>query len=286
MIRVLDLVHPVEPVPGTVAAFHLPGARALVDCGAAANLPSLEAGLAAYGVAIEDLDHLLLTHVHLDHAGGAGELAARNPRLQVWVHEIGVRHLVDPTRLIESTRSVYGDDFEAIWGRILPIAADRVHSIATEQRLDLPGAPLAVPTPGHCRHQIAYLTEDGTLYAGDAAGGAWHGTPGYVEPAAPPPDPDADAWRLTIARLRALEPARLAISHFGVVTDVPLHLDALAAGLERWVSRLDGTVEAFVAATDDDRATLAAASPTTFWRYASSADWSYAGLSRWRARTA
>ena len=144
----LDLVHPDEPVHETVAAFLLPDVATLIDCGAAANLPSLEAELALNGMAIEDLDHLLLTHIHLDHAGAAGALAARNPRLQVWVHRVGARHLIDPSRLIASTASVYGPDFEQIWGPILPVPAERVHEISDEIRLTSPARRWPCRRPG------------------------------------------------------------------------------------------------------------------------------------------
>ena len=105
--------------------------------------------------------------------------------------------------------------------------ADRVHEIADEVRLPVAGSPLAVPTPGHARHQVAFLTDDGTLYAGDAAGAAWPPTPGYAEPACPPPDADPPAWRRTFARIAELAPERLAISHYGTIDDVPRHMAAL-----------------------------------------------------------
>ena len=122
-----------EPVHQTVAAFLLPDVAALIDCAAAANLPSLEAELARHGMAIEDLDHLLLTHIHLDHAGAAGALAARNPRLQVWVHRVGARHMIDPSRLIASTAVVYG---ARLRGDLGPDPAGAGRSRARDRRRD------------------------------------------------------------------------------------------------------------------------------------------------------
>ncbi len=278
----LDLVHAEEPVHQTVAAFLLPGVATLIDCGAAANLPSLEAELARNGMAIEDLDHLLLTHIHLDHAGAAGALAARNPRLQVWVHRVGARHMIDPSRLIASTAVVYGPDFEQIWGPILPVPADRVHEIAEETRLTVAGAPLAVPTPGHARHQIAYVTDDGTMYAGDAAGAAWPATPGYAEPACPPPDADPPAWRGTFKRINELAPERLAIAHYGVIDDVPRHMAALERQLDIWLGRIDLTEDEFAAAAHADRAATKPTPQQEFWDYASIERWCHAGLRHWR----
>ena len=280
----LDLVHHREPIHDTVAGFLIPQQAALIDCAAAANLPSLESELARHGAAIEDLEHLLLTHIHLDHAGAAGALAARNPRLQVWVHRVGARHLIDPSRLIASTATVYGDDFEDVWGPILPVPEDRVHVIEDEVRLPVAGAPLAVPTPGHARHHVAYLYDDGTLYAGDAAGAAWPASPGYAEPACPPPDADPPAWRRTFARIGELAPERLGIAHFGVIDDVTRHMATLADRLELWLERLDLDEDAFAASVQEDRRRHADAAPEGFWGYASVERWCHAGLRHWRAR--
>jgi glyoxylase-like metal-dependent hydrolase (beta-lactamase superfamily II) len=280
----LDLVHHREPIHRTVAAFLLPDGATLIDCAAAANLPSLESELARHGMAIEDLEHLLLTHIHLDHAGAAGALAERNPRLQVWVHRVGARHLIDPSRLIASTASVYGDDFEDVWGPILPVPAERVHVIEDELRLPVAGAPLAVPTPGHARHHVAYLDDDGTLYAGDAAGAAWPEAPGYAEPACPPPDADPPSWRRTFARIGELAPERLAIAHYGVIDDVPRHMAALSDQLDVWLERLDLSEDAFAAAAHEDRRRHADSAPEGFWGYASVERWCHAGLRLWRAR--
>jgi glyoxylase-like metal-dependent hydrolase (beta-lactamase superfamily II) len=280
----LDLVHHRAPVHETVAGFLIPQEAALIDCAAAANLPSLESELARHGTTVEDLEHLLLTHIHLDHAGAAGALAARNPRLQVWVHRIGARPLIDPSRLIASTASVYGDDFEGVWGPILPVPEERVHVIEDEVRLPVAGAPLAVPTPGHARHHVAYLYDDGTLYAGDAAGAAWHTAPGYAEPACPPPDADPPAWRKTFARIGELAPDRLGIAHYGVIDDVPRHMATLADRLELWLERIDLSEDAFAASVHEDRRRHAADAPEGFWGYASVERWCHAGLRHWRER--
>jgi glyoxylase-like metal-dependent hydrolase (beta-lactamase superfamily II) len=200
----------------------------------------------------------------------------------VWVHEVGVRHLADPTRLIASTREVYGDRFAAVWGEILPVPPDRIRTIDAE--MEVPGAR-AIPSPGHCRHHAVFMAADGTLYAGDAAGVAWTGAPSYVDPPTPPPDPDPDAWRTTIARLRALAAERVAITHFGVFGDVARHLDALERTLEAWVERSAGTEAAFVAAAHADRRAACGDWVGGFWEQAATASWSYAGLRRWRERT-
>jgi glyoxylase-like metal-dependent hydrolase (beta-lactamase superfamily II) len=281
----LDLVHQREPIHHTVAGYLFPQHATLIDCAAAASLPSLESELARHGTSVAELEHLLLTHIHLDHAGAAGALAARNPRLQVWVHRVGARHLIDPSRLIASTASVYGADFEQVWGPILPVPADRVHVIEDELRLPAAtGGMLAVPTPGHARHHVAYLGDDGTLYAGDAAGAAWPGSAGYAEPSCPPPDADPPAWRRTFARIGELAPDRLAIAHFGVIEDVPRHMAALSDLLDVWLERLDRSEDAFAAAVHEDRRHHAGAAPAGFWGHVSVERWCHAGLRFWRQR--
>jgi glyoxylase-like metal-dependent hydrolase (beta-lactamase superfamily II) len=280
----LDLVNQHEPHHRTVAGYLLPDSATLIDCAAGANVPSLESELARHGASIESLEHLLLTHIHLDHAGAAGALTERNPRLQVWVHRVGARHLIDPSRLIASTASVYGEDFERVWGPIRPVPQERVHVIEDELRLPAAGGLLAVPTPGHARHHVAYLDDDGTLYAGDAAGAAWPEDPGYAEPACPPPDADPPAWRHTFARIAELAPERLAIAHWGVIDDVPRHMATLTDQLDAWLEQIDLSEDAFAAAVHEDRRRHAPHAPDGFWGYVSVERWCHAGLRHWRAK--
>ena len=138
---------------------------ALHDCGPASCLPALRAALAARGVAVQDLRHLLLSHIHLDHAGAAGSLVREHPGLTVHVSEVGAPHLIDPSRLEASARRLYGDTFDALWGELAPVPSRNVRVVGGD------AVGLAVfPTPGHASHHVGYLHGDGTLYAGDAAG--------------------------------------------------------------------------------------------------------------------
>src|SRR5690242_13900751 len=215
---------------------------ALFDCGPSSTLDALEAGLAAQGLALTDVRHLLLSHIHLDHAGAAGSLVRRHPGLTVWVSEIGAPHLVDPSRLERSARRLYGDFFDTLWGELAPVPAENVR-IANGDVLGWE----AFPTQGHAVHHVSYL-RDGTLLAGDAAGVRMPGA-SYVLPVSPPPDVDVEAWHETVAAIRAREPARLALIHFGVHEDVGSHLDRLELELDRWAERVrDGMgQEEFVA---------------------------------------
>ncbi len=216
---------------------------ALFDCGPTSTLPALEAGLAANGLELTDLRHLLLSHIHLDHAGAAGPIVSRHPGLQVWVSEIGAPHLVDPSRLERSARRLYGDLFDPLWGELAPVPAANVHVASG----DVHGWE-AFPTQGHASHHISYF-RDGTLLAGDAAGVRMPGA-SYVLPVSPPPDVDVEAWHATAAAIRDRDPDRLALIHFGVHEDVAPHLERLEIELDRWAERVRGGMgqEEFVAA--------------------------------------
>lgn len=209
---------------------------ALFDCGPSSTLPALDEGLAHHGVALEDVRHLLLSHIHLDHAGAAGTLVRRHPELTVWVSAVGQPHLVDPSRLERSARRLYGDLFDPLWGELLPVPADNVR-VAEEDVLGWE----AFPTPGHASHHVSYL-RDGTLLAGDAAGVRMPGA-SYVLPVSPPPDLDVDGWHATAAEIRRRSPKRLALIHFGVHEDVGPHLDRLERELDRWAERVGAGME-------------------------------------------
>ena len=173
---------------------------ALNDCGPSVCVPSLEEGLGRFGVAVSDIDHLLLSHIHLDHAGAAGVLARRNPRLQVHVSEIGAPHLVDPSRLERSARRLYGEAFDELWGELAPVPEERVR-ILEHKLLGLE----TFPTPGHASHHACYLAPDGTLYAGDAAGVRIQ-PDRYACPPTPPPEFDLDTWLQHDRRDRSARP--------------------------------------------------------------------------------
>jgi glyoxylase-like metal-dependent hydrolase (beta-lactamase superfamily II) len=209
---------------------------ALFDCGPTSTLDALEAGLADRGLALTDVRHLLLSHIHLDHAGAAGPLVRRHPGLTVWVSEIGKPHLIDPSRLERSARRLYGELFDPLWGELAAVPEENVRVAAG----DVLGWQ-AFPTPGHAVHHVSY-ERDGTVLAGDAAGVRMPGAQ-YVLPVSPPPDIDVEGWHATAAAIRAREPQRLALIHFGVHEDVGPHLDRLEAELDRWAERVGGGME-------------------------------------------
>ena len=205
---------------------------ALQDCGPSTCIPALKERLAERGLALTDLRHLLLSHIHLDHAGAAGALVREHPRLQVHVSEIGAPHVVDPSRLEASARRLYEEEFDMLWGELAPVPAQNVHVVG-ETVLGL----TCFPSPGHAAHHVCYLDGAGTLYAGDAAGvRIMPDRP--IWPVSPPPEVDLDAWERTIDELELRAPERLALIHFGVVDQPRDHLRRLRRQLRLWAQRV------------------------------------------------
>src|SRR5262245_39501109 len=188
----IDLHH---QAPGIIGSYLLdtPGGPALFDCGPTSTLPYLKAGLAERGLDLSEVKHLLLSHIHLDHAGAAGVLVRENPWLQVHVSEVGAPHLIDPSKLEASARRLYGGAFDDLWGELAPIPERNVH-IVGDRILGLD----CFPTPGHAWHHVSYLDENGTLFAGDAAG-VRIGSGRFVTAPCPPPEFDLEAWERSIS---------------------------------------------------------------------------------------
>ena len=205
---------------------------ALQDCGPSTCIPELKERLAERGLALTDLRHLLLSHIHLDHAGAAGVLVREHPGLQVHVSEIGAPHVVDPSRLESSARRLYEDEFDSLWGELAPVPEQNVHVVG-EKVLGLD----CFPSPGHAAHHVCYLDAEGTLYAGDAAGVRIM-PDRHIWPVSPPPEVDLDAWERTIDELELRAPERLALIHFGVVDQPRDHLRRLRRQLRLWGQRV------------------------------------------------
>ena len=236
--------------PGIIGCYLLEtdDGPALFDCGPTTCIEHLKAGLAERGLELTDLRHLLLSHIHLDHAGAAGSLVREHRDLQVHVSEIGAPHMIDPSKLEASARRLYGDAFDALWGELAPVPAENVHIVGDE----VVGLE-CFPTPGHASHHVSYLDAQGTLYAGDAAG-VRVGRGGFVMPPCPPPEFDLEEWEHTIFEIERRGPDRLALIHFGAYDDVEPHLAALRETLSRWTQWVDNGMDepTFVAAARHD----------------------------------
>ena len=251
---------------------------ALFDCGPTTCVPALKAALRDRGLELQDVPHLLLSHVHLDHAGAAGVLVREHPALQVHVSPIGAPHLVDPTRLEKSARRLYGAEFDTLWGELAPVPMENIRETG-DQVLGLD----CFPSPGHASHHVCYVDRDGTLYAGDATGVRIQPSR-FVLPPTPPPEFDLAVWESTLDEIERRDAQRLALIHFGVADDPMEHLAALRMRLRSWTALVgDGTTEEEFEATalaelGDDAPPYVQAIPP--WQ-------SYAGLRRyWEKRRA
>jgi glyoxylase-like metal-dependent hydrolase (beta-lactamase superfamily II) len=247
---------------------------ALQDCGPSTCIPSLKERLAERGLALTDLRHLLLSHIHLDHAGAAGVLVREHPGLQVHVSEIGAPHVVDPSRLEASARRLYEEEFDSLWGELAPVPEQNVHVVG-EKVLGLD----CFPSPGHAAHHVCYLDGEGTLYVGDAAGVRIM-PDRHIWPVSPPPEVDLDAWERTIDELELRAPERLALIHFGVVDQPRDHLRRLRRQLRLWGQRVRQGMDEdeFVEAA---RADLEEADEATYYERAAPLWQSFRGLRRY-----
>lgn len=191
------------------------GATVLIDPGPTSCLATLEAGLNAQGVGLGDVTHLLLTHIHLDHAGATGTIVRRYPQIQVLVHDSGATHLIDPKKLIDSATRLYGADMDRLWGEFLPVPAGNVRRLSGGERVSVAGRTFDVAyTPGHATHHVCfYDASSGIAFVGDMGGVRIES--GYIVPPTPPPDIDIAAWTESARRIEAWQPRTLFLTHFG-----------------------------------------------------------------------
>lgn len=226
-----------------------PSGLTLVDPGPTSCLPALESGLAALGRRLTDVRTLLLTHIHLDHAGATGTLLHRLRDAEAYVHERGAPHMVDPTKLLASATRLYGSNMDRFWGEFRPVSADRLRILKGGEYLEVAGRSLHVQyTPGHASHHVSYFdTTTGTAYVGDTGG--IRVVPGYIKAPTPPPDIDLELWEQSLQTIEAWKPRSLVLTHFGQVDDVADHLRefrgvlARQAALVRETLTSDGTDE-------------------------------------------
>jgi glyoxylase-like metal-dependent hydrolase (beta-lactamase superfamily II) len=224
---------------------------------------------------------LLLTHIHLDHAGAAGALADRFPEMKVYVHENGAPHLADPTKLLKSATRLYGDEMGTLWGEVLPVPEDRITVLAGGEAVE--GFQVAY-TPGHASHHVAYLNDEGEAFVGDVAGVRIPPSDTTLAPT-PPPDIDVEAWLDSIAKVAAWNPESLCLTHFGPVTRVEEHLHAVRTALlgQADLARTAGE-EDFIRETERAGAEVDAETSARFMQ-AAPADQLYKGLERyWRKK--
>jgi len=231
-----------QGVPKVIAAYLLDtgDGLALIETGPSSTLEALEAGVITLGRDMAEIRHLLVTHIHLDHAGAAGVLMQRNSAARLYVHEVGAPHTIDPTNLVRSATRIFGDQMDTLWGGIVPVPADRVVAVSDGGTIEIGDRTLSVIyTPGHASHHVAFHdTRHNLAFVGDVGGIRIPPSPDVLPPT-PPPDIDIPLWHTSVDRLRDLSPARMLLTHFGVVDDIEHHLGLLDHRLDEWVTLIE-----------------------------------------------
>jgi glyoxylase-like metal-dependent hydrolase (beta-lactamase superfamily II) len=232
--QLIDLLHLGQP--NVIGAYLLLGDQpALIDPGPASTIDTIEAGLTAHGLALADIQAILLTHIHLDHAGATGTLLRRYPHIQVYVHTRGAPHMIAPEKLIHSATRLYGDAMQRLWGPILPVPEQAINVLSGGETLHIGGRALQVyDTPGHATHHVIYFDErSGAAWIGDT-GGVCRPSASVARPATPPPDIDIEAWQRSLDLLRALNPSVLLLTHFGPAYQPSVYIEDYRAMLLHW----------------------------------------------------
>ena len=225
---------------GLVGVYLLPDKEgegfSLIETGPGSTLETIKAGIQTAGFDLKNLKNVLVTHIHLDHAGAAGALVEASGA-DFYVHELGARHMIDPSRLMSSATMIYGDQMDFLWGQMIPVPEEKVHRLSGGEVLELGGHRISVLyTPGHAKHHVAYLLEDGSMFTGDAAN-IHHKGSSVVRPALPPPDVNLEQWRETVDIILSANPSRLLLTHFGEVTEVASHMNAVNVNNAAWGER-------------------------------------------------
>ena len=254
-ITYVDLMFLARPRVIATAVLQSPAGVALVDPGPTTCLDTLRGALTAQGIAISDVRTVLLTHIHLDHAGATGELVRDNPDIQVYVHERGAPHMADPAKLMSSATRLYGDDMDRLWGQFLPVPQNNLHVLGGGERISAADRELEVAyTPGHASHHVSFFDRSsGVAFVGDTAG-IRTGADLFAMPPTPPPDIDLDAWKASVALIDRWQAETLFITHFGPHEAPAEHLASLVEHLDGMAALAKSIVERD--ATDEERVDL------------------------------
>jgi glyoxylase-like metal-dependent hydrolase (beta-lactamase superfamily II) len=223
--------------PRSIAAVLLEsdGHRAILDPGPASALPALRQHLDSRNIGVSDLNAILLTHIHLDHAGATGALIKENPNVEVYVHKAGMLHMADPSKLLASAERLWPGQLGHLFGETLPVPFGNLRMLKGGETLSLGSRNLDVAyTPGHASHHVSYFdSSDGTAFVGDTTGFHIDSEP-FVVPLAPPPDIDLDIWNASLDAIVARHPAQLFLTHFGYSNDPAAHIAEYRRNLQRW----------------------------------------------------
>jgi glyoxylase-like metal-dependent hydrolase (beta-lactamase superfamily II) len=235
------------------AILHGTAGVALIDPGPTTTIPSLTTALSRKGIRFEDVRQILLTHIHLDHAGAVGSIVEKFPHIDVMVHERGAPHMVDPSKLLSSAGRLYGQDMDRLWGEVKPVPRERLTVVDGGETVTVAGREIKIAyTPGHASHHVSYFDSASRVaFVGDTAG-IRRGSGTYVMPPTPPPDIDIEAWHDSEKKILAWDPDTLFITHFGPFQGARQHFQGMFGNMAEW-SRIVRRLLANAALTDEDR---------------------------------
>lgn len=231
-IHVIDLCF--QNLKHAIAAFlvETPSGPALVETGPHSTFPNLKKGVEELGYKVDDIKHVFLSHIHLDHAGAAWALAELGAN--IYLHPFGAKNMEDPSKLMESATRIYQDQMDTLWGSMKPIPAEQLIQVDHQEEIQVGGIVFkSWHTPGHARHHIAWQLED-TIFAGDVAGVKID--EGIVVPPCPPPDINVEDWKDSIELIKSLSPNHLYLTHFDKISDIQGHLNDLSAIIDNWAA--------------------------------------------------
>ncbi len=231
------------------------GTSVLIDPGPQSTLETLRAGLRDRGQDFRTLDALLLTHIHLDHAGASGALARENPNLKVYVHEFGLAHMTDPARLLASAGRLYGGDLQTLYGECAPVPESNLKQLQGGERIRIGGAELEVfYTPGHASHHVTYCDRASqTAFVGDTAGIRVQGE-AFLLPATPPPDISVETWNQSLDTIASWRPERIFLTHFGFIENPADHIRLYKERLAEWSALTRKLLESGMETTEAEKA--------------------------------
>jgi glyoxylase-like metal-dependent hydrolase (beta-lactamase superfamily II) len=273
------------------------GHRALVDPGPGSTLETLRRQLQARGLRVRDLDAILLTHIHLDHAGASGALVRENPKLPVYVHKNGASHMADPSKLLASAERLWPNDLQRLFGEMIPVPGENLKILEGGETVAVGSHKLEVVyTPGHASHHVSYFDhQEGVAFVGDTAGVCIEGNP-YTMPATPPPDIDLGLWESSFAAILERKPRRLFLTHFGFAENPSRHIPLFRQRLHQWAAFAEqatqtaasdsAAMDAFMSATRAEIAQHLPAEEVDHYILVAGVNLSFLGLARYLRKRA
>jgi len=291
-ITTLDNLWMGRPRSIAAALLESDGHRAVVDPGPGSTLDTFRQRLQARGIGVGDLHAILLTHIHLDHAGGTGALVGENPRLAVYVHKNGAPHVMDPSKLLTSAQRLWPNDLQRLFGEVLPVPAENLRILEGGETLTLGSRRLEVVyTPGHASHHVSYFdNKEGVAFVGDTTGVRIEGN-SFVMPATPPPDIDLGIWDTSFAAILERQPARLFLTHYGYSDNPSEHIRLFRERLHRWAALTaenlrtaasdSAAMEGFLSATYAEISQHLPAGEADHYAFSAGLNLSFLGLARY-----